>query len=174
MNYFDFFEIPVAFEIDVTALRTAYYKNSKRFHPDFHTLSDETQQAEMLEQSTLNNQAFQTLSDRDKRIRYILQINDMLGDEGNQPALPQEFLMEMMDINEKLMELEFDFDQKKYEATLAEISKQESELASTVEKELANTNPPGEEELKRVRDFYLKRRYLLRIRENLSKFAGSN
>ena len=114
MNYFEFFEIPISFKVDEAALKRIFYANSKKYHPDFYTLESEEKQAEILELSTLNNQAYKTLSDFDKRMKYILDLKEILAEEG-QNQLPQSFLMEMMDINEVLMELEFDFDTQKFE-----------------------------------------------------------
>ncbi|MBL7775441.1 MAG: Fe-S protein assembly co-chaperone HscB, partial [Saprospiraceae bacterium] len=98
MNYFEFFNIPVSFQVDQDALRRRFYENSKKYHPDFHTLANAAQQADMLEKSTLNNEAYQTLSDPDRRMRYVLQLNGLLQEEGQQ-TVPQDFLLDMMAIN---------------------------------------------------------------------------
>jgi molecular chaperone HscB len=180
MNYFEFFGLPVSFRVDETALRRQYLQNSKKYHPDFHTLTSESEQAEMLERSTLNNEAFKTLSDFDLRVRYILEINGLLSSSGGkketeadeQPSLTQEFLMEMMDINESLMELEFDSDASRYALTLQAVENFEKELEEEIRPILDTwTEADGTEPLYAVRDYFWKRKYLLRIRENLSKFA---
>lgn len=172
MNYFEFFGIPISFRPDEKALRHIFLKNSKMYHPDFHTLADAGQQAEMLEQSTLNNQAFHTLSDPDRLIRYVLDIKGQLGDERSMPPLPQDFLMDMMEINENLMELEMDFDPERFARTLREVEILEQQLDAAVLPVLERYNDPeGDAELPIVRDYFFKKRYLLRIRENLSKFA---
>jgi molecular chaperone HscB len=79
--------------------------------------------------------------------------------------------MDMMDINEGLMDLEFDFDAAHFQAIQATIKKFESDLyenvAEILEKPIIDKN-----DIKKVKDFYLKTRYLLRIKENLSKFAA--
>jgi molecular chaperone HscB len=174
MNYFEFFGLPVSFRVDESALRQQYLQNSKKYHPDFHTLSSESEQTRMLELSTFNNEAFKTLADPDLRMRYVLEINGLLGEEGSQPALPQEFLMEMMDINEGLMELELESDGARYELTLKAVEHFEKELEGEVRPVLDTwTEAAGTESLQAVRDYFLKRRYLLRIRENLSKFAAA-
>jgi molecular chaperone HscB len=174
MNYFEFFEIPVAFYLDEVALKQRFLKNSKMFHPDFYTLESEEKQAEILEISTYNNQAYLTLSDFDKRLKYILDIKGVL-DEAKQ-TLPNEFLMEMMDINEAIMELEFDFDEAAFETA----SKRVGELESAI---LANAKPVMEAysesglndaSLEIVKDFFLKKRYLWRIKEKLDSFAPAS
>ncbi len=173
MNYFEFFGLPLSFQVDQAELQRRFYQYSRQYHPDFHTLAEAAEQEKMLELSTLNNQAWKTLSDPDRRMRYVLEIKGLLGDETNQPALPQDFLMTMMDINEGLMDLEFDFDAGKYAATAQAVTGLEKALADDIRPTLAAwTDADGTEApLLRIRDFYLKKRYLLRIHENLSKFA---
>lgn len=122
-----------------------------------------------------NNEAFKILSDPDKRMRYILEIHDLLGDETNQVALPQAFLMDMMDINEALMELEFDFDPAKYQTITNELDSYTQQLEKSVEPYLSKSleDVDTKDTLIFVRNFYLKKRYLLRIKENLRKFASA-
>jgi molecular chaperone HscB len=172
MNYFEFFEIPISFKVDEAALKRIFYANSKKYHPDFYTLESEEKQAEILELSTLNNQAYKTLSDFDKRMKYILDLKEILAEEG-QNQLPQSFLMEMMDINEVLMELEFDFDAQKFEQAKTELKALETSLFKSIESivESYDDNNSSDKELLAIKEYYLKKRYLLRIRENLSKFA---
>jgi len=172
MNYFDFFNLPVSFLLDEAALKRKYYANSKKYHPDFYTLESEKKQAEILEQSTFNNQAYKTLADFDLRMKYILDLKEVLAEEGKN-QIPQEFLMEMMEINESLMELEFDFDSKTYESVLLQLNQQKENAYQNIAPILEHYDDKKVtfEELKKVKNYYLKKRYLLRIRENLSKFA---
>ncbi|MBP8238994.1 MAG: Fe-S protein assembly co-chaperone HscB [Saprospiraceae bacterium] len=173
MNYFEFFQLPVSFQVDDDALRKAFYANSKKYHPDFYTLEPEDKQAEILELSTTNNQAYHTLADFDKRIRYILELKGYWAEEG-QNQLPNDFLADMMDINEAIMELDFDFDEKKMQETRQAVAALEQELLDSVLPvfQQFDQNPDDIPLLVAVKDYYLKKRYLLRIKENLSKFAS--
>ncbi len=172
MHYFDFFGLPVAFRVDESALRRTYLENSRKYHPDFHTLSGDAEQAEMLDRSTLNNEGYKILSDPDRRMRYVLEINGLLGDGIALPELPADFLMDMMEINEALMELEFDFDDARFQAALNGVQELETALDQSVWPVLEGWEASqGAGALGAVLDYYLKKRYLLRIRENLSKFA---
>ncbi len=172
MNYFEFYGIPVSFQVEEAALRRIFYQNSKKYHPDFHTLSDEVQQAEMLEKATWNNEAYQTLSDPDRRMRHVLQVKGLWEEEGKQ-NIPQDFLMDMMEINEALMELELDFDPGRFAEAVQAIENIEKELLQGIQPILDNYNEDtcSDRDLQNIRDFFLKKRYLLRIHENLSKFA---
>lgn len=174
MNHFEFFDIPVSFYPDLTDLKQRFLKNSKLFHPDFHTLAAEEQQAEVLEKSTQNNEAYQVLSDFDKRLKYILDLKGLLADSKNE--IPQDFLMDMMEINETIMELEFDFDEALFQKAMQEATALENSLLEAVtpamESYVDGVTPL--ETLAPVRDFYLKRRYLWRLKENLNKFAPAS
>ncbi len=173
MNYFEFYKIPVSFKVDAIALKNIFYENSKKYHPDFYTLESEEKQAEILELSTLNNEAYKTLKDFDKRMKYILEQKGMMKEEG-QNKLPKSFLMDMMEINEALMELEFDYDEVKKNDVLNQLENHESGIYAEVENIIENysNDTTSKEELKSIKDYYLKKRYLLRIRENLDKFAS--
>src|SRR5471030_3307088 len=105
MNYFDFYGIPESFTPDTPLLKKKFYELSKKYHPDFYANEDDAKQQEILELSTLNNKAYQALSDPAKLLEYILRLHDLVS-EGAKPQLPSDFLMEMMDINERLMEVE--------------------------------------------------------------------
>lgn len=173
MTYFDFYNIPISFKVDATALKHMFFANSKKYHPDFHTLSSVEKQAEILELSTLNTQAYKTLSNFDSRMKYILELKGVMAEEGKN-TIPQDFLMDMMDINEALMELEFDFDPQAHLALLTEVEAIENQLFTEIQPLLENYQDTegGQAALEEIKKFYLKKRYLLRIRENLSKFAS--
>ena len=176
MNYFEFYNLPQSFQLDEAALRRTFLERSRQYHPDFHTLSDEAEQGRMLELSTINNEAFKTLSDLDKRIQYILKINGLLEEGENQGALSQDFLMEMMDINEAMMELEFDFDAERYKQARHAVEALDQTLLKEIQPVLNNWTAEAENpaELLQVREYFFKKRYLLRIFENLSKFAAAS
>jgi molecular chaperone HscB len=165
VNYFEFFGIAPAPRIDQAELKRKFYANSRNFHPDFHTLSDEAAQEDALEKSTLNNQAYKTLMNDDQRLQHLLDINGALGEEGTN-QVPQDFLLEIMEVNEALMELEFEEDPALKTKVNGLIDQLESDLEKEVDKlvnhyDQATVSP---EELSLLKDYYLKKRYLLRLR----------
>ncbi len=172
INYFEFFDLPPAVEIDQALLRKRFLLNSKRFHPDFHTLDTPEAQQQALEMASLNNEAWLVLSDGDRRIKHLLQLQNALPEEGQQ-KLPQDFLMEVMELNEALMEAELDPEPHTIQQLRATIEELEHncQLALHQALQAATTYPLPANQLEALKNFYLKKRYLLRIRENLSKFA---
>lgn len=141
-------------------------------HPDFYTMAGEDKQQQVLEQASFNNEAYETLYDPDKRMRYVLTLYQALEEEG-QNQIPQDFLMEMMEVNESLMELEFDYNQDVLERLNSRLAEMEHALYQEVQPHLERFDGTHETEpeLLFAKEYYLKKRYLLRIKENLSKFA---
>jgi molecular chaperone HscB len=172
INYFEFYDIPEAFELDAAALKKKFYVLSKQYHPDFYANEDETKQQEILEISTINNKAYQTLSDPNKRLEYILKQHDLVN-EGAKPQLPADFLMEMMDLNERLMEVD---DAEQLANIRAEALAVEDDLnvqlqALTVDYQTLN-DTAKESRLNSIADIYYRQKYLLRIKESLDTFAS--
>ena len=173
MNYFEFYGLDEAFVIDVKELKKQYFRNSREYHPDFYTLADEESKDAALAKSSINNQAYETLSNFDKRLKYILDINGII-DEQLKNQIPQEFLFEMMEINEALMELEFNYDENTLSDIRKNIDNQIDNLTYKLMLEVttySKMSPQKEDILEKAKDYYLKKRYLLRILENLNNFA---
>ncbi len=172
MIYFDFYDIPIAFYLDEIALKKAFYTKSKEFHPDFHTLATDDAQERALEMASLNTEAYKVLSKFDSRMEYILREKGILEEEG-QAKLPQDFLMEMMELNELIMELEFDFDENNLQKAKNELQILENESLSEVEAILKDydDSTASQDILKKIKIFYLKSKYFLRIQKSILTFA---
>lgn len=164
MNYFEFFDLSPAPTVDQAELKKRFYQKSKAFHPDFHTLASPEERERVLEMSSLNNLAYKTLSNDDQRLRYFLETKGALAPDEKQ-ELPQAFLLEIMEINEKLMELEFDDDPELRRQTRAEVETMEKELNAAARPALDRYQEG--DDLEPLRDYYLKQRYMGRIKEKL-------
>ena len=175
VDYFAFYGLPESFQPDEAALKRLYYAKSRETHPDFHATSSAENQATMLQQATLNTDAYRTLSDPDKRMAYILRQHGLL-DEGKQEQLPPDFLMDMMDLNEQLMDLETAPDHE----IVTKVSTEVQALADTLDagiqpilagyEGLPSDHRPAA--LQQIRTYYLKKRYLLRIQQQVATFAA--
>jgi molecular chaperone HscB len=173
-NYFSFFGLPVSLAIDIQSLRKAFLENSRRFHPDFHTLSSTEEQDKALELSSLNNEAFKVLSDTDSRVRYLLELKGLIGADSREEVLPKSFLMEMMELNEMIMDLQMNPSEEALKTAREAVAALEKDIESGVTGLLQgwNESTGSDEELNIVRDYFHKKRYLLRVKENLTTFAS--
>ncbi|MHC2992168.1 co-chaperone Hsc20 [Pontibacter sp. HJ8] len=173
MNYFKFYHIPESFLPDEKAIKARYYELSREYHPDFYANENPEKQQEILQLSTQNTNAYRTLSDPDLRMQYILREHGVLEEGKNE--MPGDFLMEMMEINEELMELEFDFDAAKLheigEKSTGIMAQLDNDVLPVLQRYPELHGVTKEEALEQVKTYYLKKKYLLRIQETLSKFA---
>ncbi len=172
MNYFEYYGLPISLVIDGGLLKRSYINKSRLFHPDFHMEKSEAEREEVLKQASYNNKAYKTLKSDETRLRYVLELHDALGEEGTQ-TLPQEFLIEMMDINERIMEMQMSENQEEEKAVLAEVESFNASLYTDVKSIYDNYDYERVklEELEILKEFFFKRKYLRRIKENLNKFA---
>ena len=170
MNYFEFYELPIQFHPDMNLVKSKFYAFSKKFHPDFYANESEEKQQEVLDLSTLNNKAYQVLSNPAKRLKYVLELKGIVQtDEHYQ--LPQSFLMEMMDVNETLMDMEFEADASKLMTVQGEVDAIEVKLFDELKKLTDQFDQTGGDErtLLDVKDLFYRQKYLNRIRERLPK-----
>jgi len=174
-DYFAFYGLPLSFNPDLALVKQKFYEFSKKYHPDFYINESDEKQAEVLELSTVNNKAYQVLSDPQKRLHYVLELKGLLK-EGENYVLPQSFLMEMMDINEALMDLQFDPDPVKLASLKDDVNGVEKglsdEILSLTTSFEGQTSAEQDKTLIAIKDLYYRTKYLLRLRESIAKAAN--
>ncbi|MBK8548867.1 MAG: Fe-S protein assembly co-chaperone HscB [Saprospiraceae bacterium] len=172
-DYFSFYSISPCFFPDISELKKKYYGYSKQYHPDFFTLEDKKKQSEVLELSSYNNKAYTTLSDFNKRIKYILSLFFDVSEETSH-KMDDDFLMDMMELNENISEVSIENDEDKMNGVKEEIEKRISDLDLSILPEMKSFDVGNREInlLEKIKDYYFKRKYILRIQENIANFAG--
>ncbi len=164
MNYFELFDIPVSLQIDGNELSKKYFELQRKYHPDFFSKANDNEQAEMLEKSSMINRGYKIFKSEDETIKYVLQVKGLL-EENEKYELPPDFLMEMMELNEMLMEP----DVLVVEETETKISHLQTQLYNSVQNIVENfiEDRTTDEQLLVIKDYYFKRKYLKRILERL-------
>ena len=157
MNYFELFEIPVSLRVDRSTLARKYFELQKQYHPDFFANAGADEQAEMLERSSQINKALKTFQKEELTIKYLLQQKDLLQEE-EKYALPPEFLMEVMELNENMSNSSAD-----------QVAAFENDIYAPVKEIIENYDDKTttNEELLKVKEYYFKKKYLQRILERM-------
>jgi molecular chaperone HscB len=161
MNYFELFDLPVSLVVDKQGLSKKYFELQKKYHPDFYTQEGEEDQADALERSSMINRALKVLQQPDQTIKYVLQLKGLLEDE-EKFSLPQDFLMEMLELNEKLVEEDPADFRKEVDALEIELYDEVKHLVETYDEKTTTT-----EDLLKVKEYYFKKKYLHRILDRL-------
>ncbi len=172
MNYFELFNIEPSLKPDKKLVSAKYFELQKKYHPDFFGQESEEEQAEALERSSMVNKAWKVFNDTDETIRYVLQLKGLLEEE-EKYQLPPDFLMEMMELNEKLAEAKMEEDSAGIEDCRQQIADWEKKEYENI-KEIVEHYKEGltsTEELLQVKDYYFKKKYLRRLAGQLTGMA---
>lgn len=161
-NYFELFGLPESFLINEDLLKQHLAELTTANSGD---ASDQ-------ETAIQIQNAYRTLIDPVKRTGYILASHDLLN-EGAKPQLPTDFLTSVMDLEERLMNVN-DSDK------LGKIAKETASIENNLNEELQClaadyedlNNTAKEDRLIKIAEIYYKQKYLLRIKESLNTFAA--
>ena len=167
MNYFEIFGIPIQLKVDKNELPKKFFELSRKFHPDFYANTTPSEQNRALEITANLNKAFKTFQNPDETIKYVLQLKELIEEE-EKYQLPPDFLMEVLEINEKLMDAGDDPELKL--SLQSAIDNLQSEIYEPV-KETVEHYQEGvttEKELLQVKEYYYKKKYLHRIQQQLN------
>lgn len=162
MNYFELFGLPISLKVDTSSLAKKYFELQREFHPDFYTQSDETEQQNALEKSAEINKGLKILQNSDATLQYVLQLKNLLT-ENEKYELPPEFLMDMMELNEKLVEQDPDSFSKEVAQLEESLYKEVKEIIEQYDNESIS-----EENLQKLKEFYFKKKYLQRILDRIA------
>lgn len=161
-DFFELYDMPRTLHPEQGAVRKAYYALSRRFHPDMTSAGGDAADAqEVLRMAALNNEARATFADPDRLLAYVLKLHGVLEDE-EQYRLPQDFLMDMMDLNEAVDEGGADA-KAQWQAAL-----QEWEAGAAPWMNRYDAGEHNGDVLAALKDAYFRKKYLMRLGERLA------
>ena len=103
MNYFELFGIPVQLKLAHSDLAVKFFELSRQYHPDYFATKSPAERSVALERSAMLNKAYRVFQNSDETIKYVLQLNELIEEE-EKYELPADFLMEVLDLNEQLLD----------------------------------------------------------------------
>lgn len=169
MDYFEWFGIDRKYNIDQGALRKAFLVKSMELHPD--KAGDQNDAG--TDMSGYNNLAYAALKDEKSRLTYILQLEGILIKD-EKPQLPQQFLMEMLDLNMEIEDAKDNKDTDKIDKIKAKLNLEQENKLEEVKELLAmyDAGTLTDEGKAQLKNYYFIRKYLLRIEESIYTFAS--
>jgi len=170
INYFDFYGLPVKFNLDEQDLKRRFHEKLKSNHPDFY-VHDAEKHKEALLNSSLNNEAYKSLSDFYRRAVHVISLSTIEFTD----KLPADFLMEMMEINELLEDVKADPQHLEIQKVSALIEQIEKDLEISLfgkTKLFDESDTKDALILNSIHDLLLKHKYILRLKETLANIAA--
>ena len=101
-NYFELFELPVQFDINVADLNARYRKLQQQFHPDRYASGSDQEQRMAMELTASINEGLRILKDPVNRGRYLLELSGVAVDQETDTVMDPAFLVEQMELRERL------------------------------------------------------------------------
>jgi molecular chaperone HscB len=131
MNYFELFNIPVSFDVDLSVLPQTYQQLQRLTHPDKFANGSEQQKLVAIQKNAQVNDAYSVLKSPLSRAEYILSLRGIDLQHEQQTIKDTSFLMQQMEWREELAEVDQQSD------PLNVLSALEDEINQTIKSDLA-------------------------------------
>jgi len=101
-DYFQLFDLPLQFAVDLAQLGVRYRQLQGELHPDRYASAPDYEQRVAVQYSALVNEAYATLRKPLPRALYLLELAGMSQEEISNQQIDGGFLIEQMELREKL------------------------------------------------------------------------
>ncbi|XP_058549132.1 iron-sulfur cluster co-chaperone protein HscB isoform X1 [Neofelis nebulosa] len=157
-DYFSLMDCNRAFGVDTAKLQNRYQQLQRLVHPDFFSQRSQTEKDFSEKHATLVNDAYKTLLAPLSRGLYLLKLHGVEIAEGTDYAMDQQFLMEIMEINEKLAEAQSEAAMKEIESI---VRAKQKELSDNVSKAFE------QDDFEKAKEILTKMRYFSNVEEKI-------
>lgn len=157
-NYFELFDLPVAFALDARRLAERYRDLQAATRPDRFGASLEANRVLPLQVATQVNEAYRTLKDPQERARYLLALHTGAAGTDSESSTDGSFFLEQLELRETLSEAQ---SSPNPGAALATVMTQLAERSLALDKELECLfADPSSENLEAAREILRKLQFL--------------
>jgi len=101
-SHFDLFGLAPAYALETDALERSYREIQSKVHPDRFAHAGDAERRASLQWTTRVNEAYRTLKDPVQRAKHLLELNGVDVAFETNTAMPQEFLIQQMELREAL------------------------------------------------------------------------
>ena len=106
MNYFELFNLPTSFDVDLTVLAETYKSLQRLTHPDKFASGSDQDKLVALQKNSQVNDAYSVLKSPLSRAEYMLSLRGIEMQHEQQTIKDGAFLMQQMEWREQLAEIE--------------------------------------------------------------------
>ena len=101
-SHFDLFGLPAKFSVEADRLEQSYRDIQAKVHPDRFVHAGDAERRASLQWTTRVNEAYRTLKDPVQRAKHLLELHGVDVAFETNTAMPQDFLMQQMELREAL------------------------------------------------------------------------
>lgn len=103
-NHFELFGLVPAYALDLELLDRAYRDIQSRVHPDRFAQAGDAERRAAMQMTTQVNEAYRILKTPVQRAKYLLELNGVDVAFETNTSMPKDFLVEQMELRERLEE----------------------------------------------------------------------
>ncbi len=177
-NYFQLLGLDSQFDIDKKLLLQNYRQLQSELHPDKYAHASDMEKRLSVQQSSMVNDAYQTLKDPLRRAIYLLQLHGVhIGD--NESSMDSAFLMQQMSYREKLDTLRQQSDtalkEQSIETFIEEITQQIQLLIKQISELFTQIAKSDENDaaLQQIKDLIMKMQFFRRLQQQAEEIADN-
>lgn len=168
MNYFEIFNLPIAFELDSATLVEHYRQLQQQYHPDKFAAASEADRSRALQWAAEINTAFNTLKDPVTRAEYLLSLQGLVLRDEQQTLQDLDFLEQQWAWREALEELPQAGDPMAASAALAqELTQVRRQMLTALAASLADGRWPE------AADGVRKLKFMIKLQQELERLEDS-
>lgn len=169
-NYFELFGLPVGYIVDSRQLAERYRELQRVVHPDRYANASAAEKRLSVQGAALINEAYQALKDPMLRGRYLLLLNGIDMNAGNETIQDAGFLMEQLELREEMANARNASDPYAVISELmAGINKRINSLVGQMAVQFETSTP---EQLEAAREILRKMQFLQKLRHDAESLEG--
>ncbi len=101
-NFFELFDVPVSYQLDLQQVKQRYMKLQSQVHPDKFANAGDAEKRLSMQYTSRLNEAVQTLQDPVLRASYLLKLKGLDINLENETTMDAAFLMEQLELRETM------------------------------------------------------------------------
>lgn len=166
-DFFQLFDIPVSFEVDIDLIRRRYMDIQKAVHPDKFVNASAQEKRISMQQTSRINEALNTLKQPVDRALYLLKLKGIDINFENETTMDASFLMEQMEMREALSEV------REKKDPLVELDRVAAEIKVKTEKMMNDFSSCYEEDrLDEARELIRKMQFMQKAKKEINDLSA--
>jgi len=168
-NYFELFSLPQRYVVDRAVLDARYRELQRSVHPDRFASSSDQERRISMQQAAHINEAYQVLKDPLKRGRYMLELGGHTVASQQVSHQDPAFLMQQMELRERLGEVREQQDPLK---ALDQLAKEIRDQYQALESGLADALEVGRTDLDKAFTLVQQMQFFTRLRNEIQELEA--
>lgn len=166
-NFFELFELPVSYEVDLNHVQKKYMALQKQVHPDKFANASDAEKRLSMQQTSWINEAQTTLRDPVLRATYLLKLKGTDINLENETTMDAAFLMQQLEMRERLEHI------KKEDDPLAELDAMAKELKTSTQDMMASFSASYEgEQIDDAREWIRKLQFMQKAKKEIDSMSA--